>query len=54
MSKLGMATMIHPDNLSVHRLMQAITGILDSPRPEHNIDLDGAQETRILLESLCL
>lgn len=54
MSKHGMATMIHPDDLSVDRLMQAITGILDSPRPEHNIDLDGAQETRILLESLCL
>jgi predicted glycosyltransferase len=53
MSKYGMATMIHPGELSVDNLVYSITELLQSPRPEHNIALDGAQKSRQILEKFC-
>ena len=53
MSKLGMATMIHPDNLSVDKLMKTITRVLEAPKPEHNINLDGAHNTSEVLGGIC-
>ena len=49
---LGIAQVIHPDQLSVAKMAKAIAEILESSVPEHHLSLDGAEQTRKFIESV--
>ena len=47
---LGIAGMIHPDQLGVIKMAKAIAKILESSVPEHHLSMDGAAQTRKFIE----
>lgn len=49
---LGIAQMVHPDQLSVGRMMEAIVSGFGRPKPDHRLALDGAEKTRRVVERL--
>jgi predicted glycosyltransferase len=53
LAELGLATVVDPAELDAERLSRAIVETLARPDPEHAVDLDGAANTRRLLEALC-
>ena len=48
---LGIAQVIHPDQLSVSKMIKAIAEMLESSVPEHHLSLDGAEQTRKFIGS---
>ena len=52
MAALGLASTLQQVDLEPEPLARAILAALDQPRPEHTFNLNGAQETRRILESL--
>lgn len=54
MAKTGIASMIHPDELTAEKHAQSMIDLFQSSKSEHNIVLDGAEKTMGMLESLCL
>jgi len=52
LSRRGIVAMLHPGILCGESLMKAIQEILDRPIREHGIDLEGAENTRVFVESL--
>ena len=52
MTELGLASTLQQVDLEPEPLARAILAALDQPRPEHTFNLNGAQETRRILESL--
>ena len=49
---LGIAGVVHPDQLGVGKMTKAIAKMLESPVPEHDLSLDGAEQTRKFIESV--
>ena len=49
---LGIAGVVHPDQLGVRKMTKAIAKMLESPVPEHDLSLDGAEQTRKFIESV--
>ena len=47
---LGLAQVIHPDQLSVAKMAKAIAEMLESSVPEHHLSMDGAEQTRKFIE----
>ncbi len=47
---LGIAQVIHPDQLGVTKMTKAIAEMLESSVPEHHLSLDGAEQTRKFIE----
>jgi predicted glycosyltransferase len=43
---------LHEDTLTPGRIANAILGRLALPRPEHDLDLNGAQRTRQLVDEM--
>ena len=50
LAERGLARILEPGDLNPDRLAQAILEALECPRPAHDVDLDGAETTRRLLE----
>lgn len=48
---LGIAGVIHPDQLGVTKMAKAIVEMLESSVPEHHLSLDGAEQTRKFIDS---
>ena len=48
---LGIAGVIHPDQLGAGKMAKAITEMLESSMPEHHLSMDGAEQTREFIES---
>lgn len=48
---LGIAQVIHPDQLSVVKMAKAIAEMLESSVPEHHLSMDGADQTRKFIDS---
>ena len=48
---LGIAQVIHPDQLSMSKMTKAIAEMLESSVPEHHLSLDGAEQTRKFIDS---
>ena len=53
LSEHGIGTVIDPAELNTGKLVKTIRDTLGRPRPEHNIALNGAQNTRKILEKFC-
>jgi predicted glycosyltransferase len=49
----GLAATIDPAELTPQRLARAILDQLEAPKPQHDINLDGARITSQILERLC-
>ena len=49
---LGIAGVIHPDQLGAGKMTKAIAKMLESSVPEHHLSLDGAEQTRKFIESV--
>ena len=47
---LGIAQVIHPDQLGVTKMAKAIAEMRESSVPEHHLSLDGAEQTRKFIE----
>ena len=47
---LGLAQVIHPDQLGVTKMAKTVVEMLKSPVPEHHLSLDGAAQTRKFIE----
>ena len=52
-TELGLARAIPAAELEPARLAEAMAAALESPRPSHTFDLDGARRTREILEGMC-
>ena len=48
---LGIAQVIHPDQLSVAKMAKSIAETLESSVPEHQLSMDGAERTRKFIDS---
>ncbi len=48
---LDLAHVIHPDQIGVAKLAKAIAEMLESSVPEHHLNMDGAAQTRVFIES---
>ena len=48
--ELGLARVIHPDHLSVAKMAKSIAEMLESSVPEHQLSLNGAEQTRKFIE----
>ena len=48
---LGIAGVIHPDQISAGKMAKAIAEMLESSAPEHHLSLDGAEQTRKFIDS---
>ncbi|MCY3684469.1 MAG: glycosyltransferase [Gemmatimonadetes bacterium] len=48
---LGIAQVIHPDQLGAGKMAKAIAEMLEGSVPEHHLSLDGAEQTREFIES---
>ena len=48
---LGIAQAIHPDQLGVAKLANTVAEMLESSAPEHHLNMDGAEQTRVFIES---
>ncbi|MCE2434510.1 MAG: hypothetical protein J4F29_16550 [Candidatus Latescibacteria bacterium] len=49
---LGLAQVIHPDQLSVAKMAKTVAEMRESSVPEHRLSMDGAEQTRKFIESL--
>lgn len=49
---LGIAQVIHPDQLGAGKMAKAIAEMLESSVPEHHLSMDGAVHTRKFIESV--
>ena len=47
---LGIVQVIHPDQLGVAKMAKAIAEMLKSSVPEHQLSMDGAEQTRKFIE----
>ena len=47
---LGIVQVIHPDQLGVAKMAKAIAEMLESPVPEHQLSMNGAEQTRKFIE----
>jgi predicted glycosyltransferase len=52
LADLGLAQTISPDRVTPERISEAIFEGLNQPAPEHMLALDGAEQTRKLIENL--
>jgi predicted glycosyltransferase len=52
MAELGLARTLEAPDLDSDRLATAILDTLAGPRPVHTLDLQGAENTRVLLERM--
>ena len=48
---LGIAQMIHPDQLGVTKMAKTVVEMLESSVPEHHLSMDGAEQTRKFIDS---
>ena len=48
---LGIAQVIHPDQLGAEKMAKTIAEMLESSVPEHDLSLDGAEQTRKFIDS---
>ena len=48
---LGIAEVIHPDQLGAGKIAKAIAEMLESSVPKHHLSLDGAEQTRKFIDS---
>ena len=48
---LGLAHVIHPDQIGVAKLANTVAEMLESSAPEHHLNMDGAEQTRVFIES---
>ena len=48
--ELGIAEVIHPDQLGVTKMAKATAEMLESSVPEHHLSMDGAEQTRKFIE----
>jgi len=49
---LGISQVLHPDHFSATRMAKAIVNSFDKPVSDHHLALDGAEQTRKLVETL--